>query len=49
LAIPCAYLLGVLGVRSAGVKRESAFVGRYFMLVYLGMCVVTFVLTRLHL
>jgi hypothetical protein len=49
LAIPCAYLLGFLGVRSAGVKRESAFVGRYFMLVYLGMCVVTFVLTRLHL
>jgi hypothetical protein len=45
LAIPCSYLLGFLGVRSAGVRRESAFVGRYFMMIYLAVCVGTFVVT----
>jgi hypothetical protein len=46
LAVPCAYALGMVGIRSAGVRREAAFLGRYFMMVYLGVCVVTFLVSR---
>ena len=46
LAVLCAYAMGVAGIRSAGVRRESAFLGRYFMMVYLGLCVVTFLVSR---
>lgn len=46
LAIPCAYVIGAIGVRASGVRPKSAFYGRYFMMVYLGVCVVTVVLSR---
>jgi hypothetical protein len=46
LAVPCAYLIGALGMRVAGVRRQSAFYGRYFLLAYLCVCVVVFALTR---
>jgi hypothetical protein len=46
LAVPCAYVLGVVGLKTSGVKRESAFYGRYFMLAYLAVCLLTFVLSR---
>lgn len=37
LLIPCAYALGVAGLRAAGVRRRSALLGRYFLLVYLAV------------
>jgi Na+-transporting NADH:ubiquinone oxidoreductase subunit NqrB len=46
LAVPCAYALGMAGIRTAGVRREAAFLGRYFMIVYLGVCVITFLVSR---
>jgi hypothetical protein len=46
LAVPCVYAFGMAGIRSAGVRREAAFLGRYFMLVYLGVCVLTFLVSR---
>jgi hypothetical protein len=48
LAIPCAYAVGAIGMRTSGVKAQSAFYGRYFMMGYLGVCLVTFVLSRLR-
>jgi hypothetical protein len=38
LTIPCAYAVGVIGMRTSGVKARSAFYGRYFMMGYLGVC-----------
>ena len=48
LAIPCAYLAGIIGMRTSGVKPQSAFYGRYFMLGYLAVCLLTLVLSRLR-
>ncbi|MGA2275057.1 MAG: hypothetical protein ABSH00_15995 [Bryobacteraceae bacterium] len=48
LTIPCAYAVGAIGMRTSGVKAQSAFYGRYFMMGYLGVCLVTFVLSRLR-
>lgn len=42
ILIPLTYLLGVIGIWSGGVHGQSAFEGQYFMLVYLGICIVTF-------
>jgi hypothetical protein len=43
IIIPLTYLLGLIGIGSTGVHRQAAFEGRYFMLVYLGICVITFI------
>jgi len=48
LAIPSAYIAGIVGMRMSGVRRKSAFYGRYFMLAYLLVCLATFVWSRLH-
>lgn len=48
LTIPCAYAIGVIGMRASGVRAQSAFYGRYFMMGYLGVCLGTFVLSRLR-
>lgn len=48
LAIPCAYVVGVIGMRMSGVKPQSALYGRYFMMVYLAACFITFVFSRLR-
>jgi hypothetical protein len=48
MMIPCAYVVGVIRMRASGVKAQSAFYGRYFKMAYLGVCLVTFVLSRLH-
>ena len=39
--IPATYLLGLIGIGVAGVQAEAVFAGRYFMMVYLALCVVT--------
>ncbi len=39
--IPATYLLGMIGIGIAGVQGQSAFGGKYFMMVYLATCVVT--------
>lgn len=39
--IPAAYLLGLIGIGVAGVSPQAVFGGRYFMMVYLALCVVT--------
>ena len=39
--IPLSYLLGVIGMRFAGITPQSDFLGRFFMFVYLGVCVLT--------
>jgi hypothetical protein len=48
LAIPGAYVIGIIGMRRSGVKAQSAFYGRYFMMVYLAVCLVTFLVSRLR-
>ncbi len=46
LAILCAYAFGAIGLKTSGVRRESAFNGRYFMMGYLAVCLVTLVVSR---
>ena len=46
LAILGAYLLGAIGLKVSGVKREAAFKGRSFMMGYLLVCLITFVVSR---
>jgi len=48
LTIPCAYVVGAIGMRTSGVKAQSAFYGRYFMMAYLGVCLATFVFSRIR-
>jgi hypothetical protein len=45
LIILLAYLLGWLGMQYAGVSPNSDFYGRFIMLGYLGVCIVTLILT----
>jgi hypothetical protein len=42
ILVPLAYLLGLIGIWSGHVHAHAAFKGRYFMLVYFGICVLTF-------
>ena len=39
--IPATYLLGMIGIGIAGVQGQSAFDGKYFMMIYLTTCVAT--------
>lgn len=48
LMIPCAYAIGFIGMRTSGVRANAPFYGKYFMLVYLGVCLVTFAFSRLR-
>lgn len=41
LIIPFSYLLGGIGLKYQSVEMESAFIGRYVMAVYLGICLLT--------
>ncbi len=41
LIVPMAYLLGFIALRLNRVTPESAFPGRWFMLCYLSICVLT--------
>lgn len=41
--IPAAYLIGIAGIRLNGVSMQSDFNGKYMMLVYFLVCIVTFV------
>ena len=39
--IPATYLLGMIGIAVAGVQSQAAFPGKYFMMVYFAVCLVT--------
>lgn len=39
--IPASYLLGTIGIGVAGVQAQAAFPGKYFMMVYFAVCLVT--------
>jgi len=41
LAIPCAYAIGVIGMRTSGVRPHAAFYGKYFLIVYFAVCLGT--------
>jgi hypothetical protein len=43
IIIPLTYLLGIAGIKIAGVQMQAAFDGQYFMFVYLALCVITFI------
>lgn len=43
IIIPIAYLLGIVGIKISKVHMQSAFEGKYFMMVYLGICIITFI------
>jgi hypothetical protein len=37
-----AYAIGLMGIKSSGVSATAPFYGKYFMLVYLAICLLTF-------
>ena len=39
--IPATYLLGIIGIGVAGVQAQAEFLGKYFMMVYFAVCMVT--------
>ncbi|MEM7182037.1 MAG: hypothetical protein AAF518_14060 [Spirochaetota bacterium] len=39
--IPMTYLLGAIGLQFAGVEAQAEFKGKYMMLVYNGLCMIT--------
>ncbi len=43
IIIPITYLLGIAGIKIAGVQMQAAFGGQYFMFAYLALCVITFI------
>ena len=43
IIIPLTYLLGLIGIWSGNVHEQAAFEGKYFMLVYFSICIITFV------
>ena len=43
IIIPLTYLLGLIGIWSGNVHGQAAFEGKYFMLVYFSICIITFV------
>jgi len=40
--IPLSYGLGYIGLKFSGISPSAALYGRYFMLAYLAICVITF-------
>ncbi len=44
IIIPAAYLLGLIGITSGGIRGQAAFDGKYLMMVYFSICIVTFVI-----
>jgi hypothetical protein len=43
IIIPLTYLLGLIGIWSGGVFAQAEFLGKYFLFVYFGVCIVTFI------
>ena len=43
IIIPLTDLLGLIGIWSGNVHGQAAFEGKYFMLVYFSICIITFV------
>jgi hypothetical protein len=43
IIIPLTYLFALIGIWSGGVHGQAAFEGKYFMLVYFGICIITFI------
>jgi len=40
--IPLAYPVGIIGLKSAAVNAKAEFNGKYFMVVYMAICIITF-------
>lgn len=43
IILPLTYLLGVAGIKIAGVQMQAAFNGQYFMFAYFALCVIIFI------
>lgn len=41
--IPIAYSIGIVGLKVSNITMNSEFNGQYFMLVYVGICILTFI------
>ncbi len=48
IIIPCSYLVGLIGIRLNGIHAEAHFYGRYGMIVYFAICVLTYVLFHIQ-
>jgi hypothetical protein len=48
MLIVTAYALGYIGVKLAGVKAHAEFLGKHFLLVYMGVCVATVIIARMR-
>lgn len=41
--IPLSYLIGFIGLKVSGILGEASFYGKYFMLVYLAVCTISYI------
>lgn len=44
IIIPLTYILGLIGIWSGNVHGQAAFDGKYFMLAYFSVCIITFII-----
>lgn len=40
--IPLSYAIGYVGLKFSGINAQASFYGKYFMLVYMAACLITF-------
>ncbi len=43
IIIPLSYAIGLIGFKYSGLVKQAAFNGRYFMMIYMAVCVLTYV------
>ena len=43
IIIPLTYLLGLIGIWSGGVRGAAAYEGKYFLIAYFAVCILTFI------
>ena len=48
IIIPLTYILGLAGIWSGNIRGQAAFDGKYFMLVYFSICIVTFIVFQIQ-
>ena len=46
--IPTAYLLGLIGIWSSGIRGKTAYGGQYLLHVYFGICIATLIYFELN-
>jgi len=49
ICIPVAYLIGIIAIKIKNIVPQSDLLGQYGMMVYLVVCIITFIATRVKI